>query len=364
MNSLLKDLLKKCDALLISSYGNIIYFTSYPNFSETERECFLLLTRNLPAGRQGKQYLITDKRYSEALGEITEDFEIKDNGANKLLTADRSNILKNLRITNLGIEEYDLTVSEYSKLKKIAKTKPIDLRNLRMIKQKHEIENIKKACKIGDDAFEFIIKQLKIGVSERSIADKLETFINSKGADFSFKPIVAYGANSSIPHHMTSNNKLKRNQIVLLDFGVKVNNYCSDMSRTVFFGKAPDKFKNIYQTVLQAQTKAIDYINGQLSIVNGQLFAKDIDNIARKYIVKQGFPNMFHSLGHGVGIEVHEPPHISPKSKDKITKGMVFSIEPGIYLPGFGGVRIEDLVLVTKNGVELISHADREIIEI
>lgn len=148
------------------------------------------------------------------------------------------------------------------------------------------------------------------------------------------------------------------------------------MSRTVFFGKANDEFKKIYETVLVAQTKAIEYINSQLPArhdkrgvagginVKGQLFARSIDKVARKHITSNGFPNMFHSLGHGVGVEVHEPPHISPNSKDKIERGMVFSIEPGIYIPGFGGVRIEDLVLVTKNGAELISGANREIIEL
>jgi len=370
MNPILNNFLKKLDAILISSRSNIIYLTTYPNFSETERECFLLITRS-------KQYLITDKRYSEAVTQVVKNFEIKDSGANKLLTAGRSSLLKNLRITNLGIEEYDLTVSEYSKLKKFVKTKSVDLRNLRIVKQKKEIENIQKACRLGDLAFEFIIKQLNPGVSEREIADKLETFINLKGADISFKPIIAFGKNSSIPHHMAGNSKLRKNQIVLLDFGVKVNNYCSDMSRTIFFGKAPNKFKKMYRTVLEAQTKAIEFIQSfysssergesrsKLSISsNSQLFARDIDKIARNYIIKQGFSNMIHSLGHGVGIEVHEAPHISLKSKDKISSGMIFSIEPGIYIPGFGGVRIEDLVVVQDNKAQLISHSNREIIEL
>ncbi|MBI2621517.1 MAG: aminopeptidase P family protein [Candidatus Levybacteria bacterium] len=364
MNLILKNLLKKSDALLISSRPNIIYLTTYPNFSETERECFLLLTRSLPAGKAGKQYLITDKRYSLALEEIAKDFEIIDTGALNFITKDAKNFFKKEKIKTIGFEDYDLTVSEYSKLEKIVKTNPIDLRNFRAIKQKKEIENIRKACKIGDDAFDYIIQQLKLGITEREVVDKLETFINSKGADVSFKPIIAFGKNSSIPHHMTERDRLRTNQIVLLDFGVKINNYCSDMSRTVFFGSASAEFKRIYKTVLEAQTKAIEYINGQLSMVNGQLFAKDIDKIARQYIIKQGYPNIIHSVGHGVGIEVHEPPHLSPTSKDIIKPGMVFSVEPGIYIPGFGGVRIEDLVFISNNKVELISHSNREIIEL
>lgn len=371
MNPILKDLLKKCDVLLISSRGNIIYFTSYSNFSETERECFLLITHS-------KQYLITDKRYSDALLQIAKDFEVMDTGALRFITKDAKDFFEKEKIKTVGFEDYDLTVSEHSKLKRIASTRPIDLRNPRIIKQEHEIENIKNACIIGDKAFSFIIKQIKVGITEQELAFALENYVKQKGADFSFKPIVAFGKNSSIPHHMTGKNKLKRNQIVLLDFGVKVNNYCSDMTRTVFFGKADEKFKKIHKTVLEAQQKAIHYINNFYSSSeerrnrevssrlrsNNNLLARDIDKIARDYIVKQGYPTIPHSLGHGVGIEVHESPHLSPNSKDKIKKGMVFSVEPGIYIPGFGGIRIEDLVLVTKNGAELISHANREIIEI
>ena len=367
MNSDLKKYLKEADAVLVSSWGNITYLTNYSGFSKEERECFLLITRK-------KQYLITDGRYSEAVKEQVSNFDVVDEGASKFIDQNHSNILKNLRIMSLGIEENNLTVSEHRSVKKIVgKTLNIDLSKLRILKQEEEVENIKKACALGDIAFKFIVGKLKTGVSERQIANEIEFFIMGKGAEISFKPIVAFGKNSSVPHHASGQTKLKQNQIVLLDFGVKVNNYCSDMTRTIFFGKATDKFRRIHRTVLEAQQKAIQYINNFYSSSgaekfsinsNNNLVASGIDKVARDYIASNNYPNIPYSLGHGIGIEVHEAPHLSPNSNDVIKPGMIFSVEPGIYIEGYGGVRIEDLVLVTKKGIELISHANREIIEV
>ncbi len=356
MSSNLKKYFKKLDAILVSSVGNIVYLTEYSGFSEIERECFLLLTK-------GKQYLITDGRYSQTLKKLR-NFEVLDIGAHRFISKEAPDFFKKLKIKTIGFEENDLTAAEYLLLKKLARVKPVDLRNLRTVKRDDEIKNIKLACKIGDLTFDFILDKLKLGITEKQVANQIELFIKQKNAEISFRPIVAFGKNSSTPHHLSGNTKLKRNQIVLLDFGVKINNYCSDMTRTVFFGKANNKFKEIYETVLAAQQKAIEYINGQLSMVNCQLLAKDIDKAARDYIASNNYSNIPHSLGHGIGIEVHEAPHLSPNSKDIIKPGMVFSVEPGIYIENYGGVRIEDLVLVTKNGAELISHANRDLIEI
>jgi len=289
-------------------------------------------------------------------------------------------IFENLskKIKKIGIEENDLSVAEYKKIRKHFKTVNLkELSNLRTIKGEDEILKIEKACKLGDEAFDFILKKLKLGVSEKQIAFELEFFIKRNGADISFPPIVAFGKNSSIPHHQTSDKRLKTKSIVLLDFGVKLGNYCSDMTRTIFFGKADDKFKKIYNTVLASQQKAIESLKS--SMVNGQwsidarnadssevdsIRASDIDLVTRNHIVKQGYPTIPHSLGHGIGIEVHESPRLSPESKDILKPGMVFSIEPGIYMPGFGGVRTEDLVVLEKKGLRLLTHSPKEIIEI
>lgn len=341
--------MKASDATLISSVPNIIYLTKYSGFSETEREAFILLIGS-------KKYLISDSRYSEALEKQTVDFEIINSGAINFIS-NAKNFFKENKIKTLSVEENNLTLAEYKLLKKIAKIIPSDFSKKRIIKTGQEIENIKRACKIGDLAFVHILTRLKIGITEQQVSDELITYFKSKQADLSFKPIVAFGAHSSVPHHESSNTKLGNDQIVLLDFGVKVNNYCSDISRTVFFGAANEEFKRMHKTVLEAQQNAIKKIK-----LNTKL--SEIDKAAREYILDQKFPNIIHAVGHGIGIEVHEPPTVSPNSKDLVKDGMVFSVEPGIYIPGFGGVRIEDLVLVRNGKAQLISRAEREIIEV
>lgn len=357
MPKVLNEYLKNIDAVLISSTANINYLVGNYGFSPNERECLLLITKK-------KKFIIIDKRYSEAIKKQNKEYEIIESGANYFIRKNSSELLNKLKIKTLGFEDNNLTVSEYIALKKSVKLKSVDLSKLRMIKTPDEIEKIKMACKIGDKAFDFILGKLKIGITEKEIAEFLITFFKSKNSDSSFNPIVAFGKNSSIPHHLSGNFKLAKNQIVLLDFGVKIDNYCSDMSRTIFFGIAPEKFKHMHATVLEAQAKAIEFVNSKSSMVNRKLLASDIDKLARDYIMKQGYPNIIHSVGHGIGIEVHEAPHISPSSTEIIKPEMIFSIEPGIYIENYGGVRIEDLVLATKKGVELISNANREIIEL
>jgi len=361
----------KIDAALVSSVPNIIYLTGYSGFSYFEREAFLLISKN-------KSYLITDGRYSEAVSNI-----ILSSPKYELLEITSQNTIDKIfeklsaRIKKVGIEENDITVAENRRLKKYFKTKPLkDLQTLRVIKDQSEISKIEKACKIGDKAFDFILKKLKAGVTEKQIAFELEMFIKKTGSDPSFPSIVAFGKNSSMPHHITSNSKLITHNPILLDFGVRFDNYCSDMTRTVFFGKADDKFKKIYQTVLNAQEKAINLLNNKCHserseesrsfglLPQDDIKASDVDKVARSHIIDHGFPTIPHSLGHGIGIKVHEGPRLSPKSKDILKPGMVFSIEPGIYLPGYGGVRIEDLVVLEKSKLKLLTHSPKQIIEI
>jgi len=337
------------DAKLISSAKNITYLTKLSFFSETEREVFLIISKN-------KKFLITDRRYSEEVKKITKQFEIIDCGALNFIAKEAKEFFKNEKIKSLGFEVNNLTVSEFKLLENKVKLVPIDLKSLREIKSNEEIKYIKNACKIGDSAFKFILSKLKVGVTERKIAEELENYFKSKNVSSSFQPIVAFGINSSIPHHQSNNTKLRKNQMVLLDFGVKVNGYCSDMTRTVFFGSADSKFKSMHQTVLDAQQSAIKEIKNDIK-------ASNIDKAARDFIIKNGYPDIIHSVGHGIGLEVHESPSVSPKSEDIIKNNMIFSIEPGIYLKSYGGVRIEDLVLVRSGKAELISKAKRGLIE-
>lgn len=253
-----------------------------------------------------------------------------------------------------------------------------------MIKKPEEIQAIEKACQLGDKTFNYILKKIKPGVTEKQLAFEIKFFIKKHGGGTSFRPIVAFGANSSIPHHKTSNKQLATRELVLLDFGVKLNNYCSDMTRVVFFGKATNKQKHIYETVLQAQKVAIEHLGRWQAERKtprgwptrpersrrdglprgGTIEAKEVDKVARDYIINAGFPTMPHGLGHGVGLKVHEPPRLSPKSKNVLKPGMVFSIEPGIYLPGKFGIRIEDLVALTPSGLQILTQAPKEIIEL
>jgi len=353
------------DALLISSVPNIIYLTGYSGLSYFEREAFLLLTKN-------SQFILTDGRYSEAVKKRIKNFKLIETSSTYSFKNALRFLAEKLKIKKLGIEEKNITINEskillshYNDIYHYSNS----LESFRAIKDRDEIKKIKKACKIGDEAFAYVLQKIKLGISEKELAFKIEIFIKSKGAEFSFPPIVAFGKNSSIPHHQTGNTRLSKNQIILLDFGVRIDNYCSDMTRTVFFGKADEKFKRIYQTVLGAQQKAVDFVvqvmqGVSLSRPTRSILVKRVDGVARDYITQQGFTTIPHSLGHGIGIEVHESPHLSPKSKDILREDMVFTIEPGIYLSSFGGVRIEDLVLLDKRGPILLTHSPKELIEI
>lgn len=343
--------MNKSEAILISSVPNIIYLTGFLGFSDLEREAFVLITKN-------NKYLATDKRYSDSLK--INGFKIIDTGAYNFIV-NLNEILKKEKIKSIGIEGDNLTVNEYLILKKQFKLFFNDFKKIRTIKSPDEIKKIKKACKTGDEAFEYILKKIRLGVTENQISNYLLAFFESKNTEMSFNPIVAFGKHSSIPHHQNTNIKLNKNQIILMDFGVKFENYCSDMTRTVFFGKPDHKYLKIYQTVKDAQEQAINFVNKN---ANKIIKLSDVDKAARDYILQSGFESIPHSLGHGIGLEVHESPNLSPKSDDLLSNNMVFSIEPGIYINNYGGVRIEDLVVVRNNKLELISHANREIITI
>ena len=228
-----------------------------------------------------------------------------------------------------------------------------------MIKNPSLILNIEKACKLTDKAFDYILDKIREGVSEKELAFEIEFFIKKNGADIEFPSIVAFGKNSAFPHHKPTDKRLATNDQILIDIGAKVNGYCSDMSRTVFFGKASSEQKRMYQTVLEAQQKALETLACKESPSRRRLLAKNLDKIARDYIISKGYPTIPHSLGHGIGRKVHEAPKLSPKSEDILKPCMVFTIEPGIYIEGFGGVRIEDVVALENCRVRLITKAPR-----
>ncbi|HSW47602.1 MAG TPA: Xaa-Pro peptidase family protein [Candidatus Saccharimonadales bacterium] len=353
----LRSLMNKqgVDAVLVSSVANIIYLSGFDYFNDLERDGYLLITKK-------KQYLITSSLYSHAAKKIVKNYEVLEVKAGKSFLDYLTDITKNKKITTLGIETDNLTVSEYNRFsKKVKSTKHFDLSTLRISKTENEISLIKKACEIGDKAYSYILKNLRIGMTEKEIAFELEIYIRKTGANISFDTIVAFGANAAIPHHKTSDQKLKMNQCVLIDFGVKYQNYSSDMTRTFFFGKASSEDKKVYETVLSAQKKSIEYIEKQLNSKQKAIATK-VDGIARDFVVQEGYPPFNHS-SHGIGLEVHELPHIS-NSKDPLENGMVFSIEPGIYLPDRMGVRIEDLFAIENNKLIPLTRSTKELLEI
>lgn len=353
----IKEKLKeeKLDGLLISSVPNISYLTGYSNFAKEERDGFVLITEN-------GNYILTHSIYSSTLEGKIPNFKVIEISRRDPPEEVIKKLLK--KGDSLGIEEHDLSAYEYKKLNAVFKNlKNFDIKVKRSIKDKKEIELISKACQIGDIAFMKVLKKIKLGITEKQLVWELEKFIKEKGFETSFRTIVAFGANAASPHHMSGNTKLENGQFVLMDFGVKFKEYCSDMTRSVVFGKSSQKQKKIYDTVLMAQQKAEDFI--EKAIKSGkEIKVSDIDKVARDYIKSEGFPSIPHSLGHGIGLEVHEHPHISPKSKEILREGMVFSIEPGIYIQGVGGVRIEDLYAYENGRLKQLTTSPQNLIEL
>jgi Xaa-Pro aminopeptidase len=219
-----------------------------------------------------------------------------------------------------------------------------------MIKDGDEITCIKKACVLGSEIMNHAVRLAGPGLKERAVRDGIEFYIRKRGtARADFDIIVASGANSSMPHAPVSDRRIKRNEMVLIDLGGIYNRYNSDLTRTICVGKITHEFLKLYSIVRDAQKKAIEAIKPGIQ-------AKTIDNISRQYISRKGLGRYFvHSLGHGIGLQAHEKPSISRNSEARLEKGMVITIEPGIYIHGWGGVRIEDDILVMDSGSEILT---------
>jgi Xaa-Pro aminopeptidase len=223
-----------------------------------------------------------------------------------------------------------------------------------------EIESIRKACLITDKGFIFVLKEIKSGITEKALAKRLSNFLRNNSNGLSFRTIVGFGENSSHIHHRPTNRRLKAGDAILLDFGAKINGFCSDLSRTVFFKKATKKQIQAYNLVSQAQEKAIKFIQDKLE-KNAKIKCKDVDKIAREYLVSKRFPAIPHGLGHALGKKVHQAPRFSPKSKHYLKPGMILTVEPGIYLKTFG-IRIEDDILIKENRVEILTKSSKKVI--
>ncbi|WP_058485248.1 M24 family metallopeptidase [Defluviitalea phaphyphila] len=340
----------KIDAILIQNPINRKYISGFTGSSG-----ILYISKN-------SSILFTDFRYIEQATKQAPDFKII-NYMSKGLYEEINELIKKENIKILGFEGEHVSFSQYKQYTDKLNTSIIPIYNvvekLRMIKNDIEINYIKEAAKIADKAFNHILSFLKPGITEKEIALELEYFMKKNGAsDLSFSTIVASGAFSSLPHAVPRDKKLENGDFVVMDFGCIYKEYCSDMTRTVVIGKASDKHKKIYETVLTAQMLSLDGIRPFKQ-------GKEIDKIARDYISSKGYGEYFgHGLGHAVGMEVHESPRFSINEEELIKPGMVMTVEPGIYIPEFGGVRIEDLVVITQEGIDNLTTSPKELIEI
>lgn len=344
----IQDKLKtiSCDALLVDDAVNLYYLTGI-NLSAGS----MLITQN-------DAVLLVDGRYEELCR--------KQAPVKVMLTPGTSlkDVLENIK--TVGFNSETLSYKSFKDLEKqigeIVSLIPLDniIRELRGIKDPEEIALLKEAGDLGSQGFDYLCSLLNEGIAENELAQELEIFWKKRGSKgVAFEPIIAFGENSSMPHYRAGNTKLKKGQPIQIDIGVNDRHYHSDMSRVVFFGQPSDQMKTIYQIVLNAQLKALEQCRPGMT--TGQL-----DDVARNLITEAGYGKYFnHSLGHGVGLEIHEYPLLRnkpPFGEVVLKTGMVITIEPGIYLPGIGGVRIEDTVVITDEGCENLTNRSKELL--
>jgi len=344
INKLRQELLRrKIDAFLITKGVNVAYLSGFKGEGQ------LLITPT-------RQILLVDFRFNEQAAKVAGSFQIRQRQSFRPLEESILRLVKRLKLKRLGFEASSLAYGFHHKLKSTLKSVKLIpstdiVERLRAIKSGQEIRLLKKAAALSVKSFGFARKIIKAGRKEVEIARELQYFMRKLGAeDCAFDIIVASGKRSSLPHAPACARTIKNNEAVLVDLGCRISCYNSDLTRMVFLGRISGKLKRTYEIVRQAQQLAIKAVRAGVKI-------RQIDKIARQYIAKAGLGAFFgHALGHGIGREVHEYPSISPKNQGILKKGMVFTIEPGVYIPGWGGIRVEDMVLVTRTGHEVLTR--------
>ena len=339
------------DAMIVKDMANVRYLSNYTND-----------TGELLLFADGSAYLLTDFRFLIQARNEAKGCEVLD-VAGTSYEALTAKLLAEHAATKVAFERDAVTYREYEAFSNAFAQEmlPVDniLIDLRKVKTEEELALLRKAESIGDEAFSRILTDLRPGVTEREIAAKLTYYMCEAGASGnSFPPIVASGVNSSMPHAMPGAKAIAEDDFVTMDFGCIYEGYCSDMTRTVVMGKADAKQREIYDTVLKAQTETLVALHAGMQ-------GREIDAVARDIINAAGYEGCFgHGLGHSVGLEIHEPPYANPRCTEIVREGMLMTVEPGIYVDGFGGVRIEDLTVVTEDGHENLAHSPKELIEI
>jgi Xaa-Pro aminopeptidase len=306
-----------------------------------------------------RQILATDSRYDTQARMEAPEFEIfcyKQGLADAL-----PEILKALHTERFGFESVRLSYLEFQRFERHLKEQEVSVslvpteglvEELRMIKEPQEIVAIRQSLAVSESVFETICENLSPGIPEKVLAWNLEKGLRENGAEsVAFPPIVASGPNAALPHAIPTNRPVERGEPILFDWGSRLDGYCSDISRTIILGKADTRFKTVYQVVRDAQSMAVEAIRPGIT-------TQDIDKIARDYIAAKGFGNRFgHGLGHGVGLATHERPHLSPIRPTNLEVGMVTTVEPGIYIPEWGGVRLENMVVIEAQGAVVLNHS-------
>lgn len=361
---MLESLLQGLDGLFISNPTNIRYLTGFIGVAPGERESFALVTRSAT-------YLFTYALYHETAETLVRSHPVSVTGApltfielNKehSITKALSQITSSLPLPRIGFEEKTMTVYELRTLTDkvtgstfIPTTDRVEMH--RRHKKPVEQQAIRKAAQLTDDCFLHIKNLLVPGVTESAIVAAIESYFRTHGAENAFAPIVAFGTNTALPHYGLSHvsaKKLEKNDIVLLDYGAKVDGLCADMTRMVFMGVPKPEWIAAYSAVLSANEKAL----AMLSV--GEQNGATLDAAARKIVTEANLPVYPHSLGHGVGLDVHESPRLTVSREEILEPKMIVTVEPGIYIPGSFGIRIEDLVLIQNDGIEILSASPKK----
>ncbi|MFC1930822.1 M24 family metallopeptidase [Chloroflexota bacterium] len=338
---------KEVDAILISQPENRYYLSGFDGSAG-----FLLITPQ-------DAILATDFRYIEQAKRQASDYKLFKI-ANDMISW-LPELVTGLKLQKLGFEAGHITFTTYrqlsgllNKIKPLPSLVPLDglVESLRIVKEPEEIEYITRAAEISDNAFKHIESTIHPGMTEIEVAWEIESFMRENGSQaVPFEIIVASGPNAALPHARPSERQIQAAEPVLMDIGARYNGYSSDLSRTICLGTPDDTFKKVYDIVLGAQLTV-------LSIIKEGMSGEQADSLARTVIKEADYGDAFgHALGHGVGLVTHESPRLGPGSTDQLTSGMVFTDEPGIYLPGWGGVRIEDLVVMENGKAKAISKA-------
>lgn len=337
------------EGVLVYNPSNMFYLSGYTG------EGLVLITRKACA-------IVTDFRYTEQAEKQAPGFQVHMTERGRCHEAIANELCRDAKVDTLYYEDDYVTVRTFEGCRKHMpgmewKSTAGAVEKLREVKDEHELSLIAEACRITGEAFERLLPNIKEGMTEKELALMLDFDMMSHGASApSFSTITAGGAHGSLPHAVPGDYRIRKGDMITFDFGARFGNYCADMTRTVALGNPSDEMRRVYQVVLDAQQMSQD------AVAAGKC-CRDIDSIARDYIDANGYKGRFgHGLGHSVGIDIHENPRFSQACEDILKPGQVMTVEPGIYLPGIGGVRIENTVVVREGGCEPLTKPTRELI--